>query len=116
MTQVASQSHGPYSPIRQAGSLFFVSGQIGVDPQTKSNQPSVEEQTKQALENLSATLATAGLSLTSVVKTTIFLTDMSDYAAVNAVYADFFEAPRPARSAVGVQELPRVGTQGSVVL
>jgi 2-iminobutanoate/2-iminopropanoate deaminase len=99
----------PYSPIRQAGNLYFVSGQIGINPISKSAQPSVTDQTTQALTNLAQVLAGAGLTLRDVVKTTVFLTDMTDFAAMNDAYADHFETPRPARSTVAVKELPRLG-------
>jgi 2-iminobutanoate/2-iminopropanoate deaminase len=100
---------GPYSPIRQAGELYFVSGQIGVDPAIKSAAADVTAQAEQALVNLEAVLANAGLGLGDVVKTTVFLTDMGDFAAMNEVYLKHFTStPRPARSCVAVAELPRV--------
>ena len=99
---------GPYSPIRQAGDLYFVSGQIGVDPVTKQSVQGVREQVTQALENLKSVLASAGLTTNEVVKTTIFLANMDDFAVVNEVYESYFTEPRPARSTVAVQELPRV--------
>lgn len=104
-----NQTHfGPYSPIRQAGSMYFVSGQVGVDPATKDAMTDVVGQTNQALTNLDRTLKTQGLSLKDVVKTTVFLTDMADFEAMNDVYVSFFDEPRPARSCVAVAELPRV--------
>jgi 2-iminobutanoate/2-iminopropanoate deaminase len=99
---------GPYSPIREAGGLAFVSGQVGIDPATKATAPGIESQTEQALLNLTALLKDAGLSLSDVIKTTVFLTDMGDFAAMNAVYLQHFSAPRPARSCVAVAELPRL--------
>lgn len=99
---------GPYSPIRQAGDFYFISGQVGVDPATKSTAEDVAEQTRQALTNLKAVLTSAGLSLQDVVKTTLFVTDMSDFGRVNDVYVEFFNEPRPARSTVGVKELPDI--------
>jgi 2-iminobutanoate/2-iminopropanoate deaminase len=99
---------GPYSPVRQAGNLLFISGQVGVEAATKTASRDVAAQTKQALENLVALLAEHDASLRQVVKTTVFLADMSDFAAVNDVYQQYFAAPRPARSAVAVRELPRV--------
>lgn len=105
-----AQTFGPYSPINRAEGFYFVSGQVGVDPQTKLAAATVAEQTGQVLENIAAVLATEGLGLKNVVKTTIFLTDVGDFAAVNEVYAKYFaEPPKPARSTVGVRELPRVG-------
>jgi 2-iminobutanoate/2-iminopropanoate deaminase len=106
---MSNQTFGPYSPIREAGGLYFVSGQIGVDPATKSAREDVQAQTKQALDNLAGVLKTAELTLADVVKTTVFVTDMSDFAAVNEVYLGYFDDPRPARSCVAVRELPRVG-------
>ena len=102
-------TYGPYTPVREAGNLLFVSGQIGVDPNTKQATPDIEGQTRQALANLAAALKDAGASLDDVVKTTVFLVDMDDFAAMNAVYERVFAAPRPARSTIGVGELPRVG-------
>ena len=104
-----TQTFGPYSPIRQAGQLYFVSGQVGVDPTTKTAPKGVPEQTSQALTNLAAILQTAGLSMQDVVKTTIYITDMGDFAEINDVYSGRFAPPRPARATVGVRELPRVG-------
>ena len=102
-------TYGPYTPVREAGNLLFVSGQIGVDPNTGRATPDIEGQTRQALANLAAALKDAGASLDDVVKTTVFLVDMDDFAAMNAVYERVFAAPRPARSTIGVGELPRVG-------
>lgn len=99
---------GPYSAIRQAGDLYFVSGQVGVNPDTKTAPADTAAQTRQALTNLKSTLASAGLSLDQVVKTTIFVTDISEFSLVNEVYVEFFSSPRPARSTVGVKELPKV--------
>ena len=103
------QTFGPYTPIIKAGDLFFVSGQVGVDPDTKKAGKTIEEQTSQALANLEAVLASANLDMQDVVKTTVYLTNMDDYDAMNNVYVGHFKTPRPARAAVGIQELPRVG-------
>jgi 2-iminobutanoate/2-iminopropanoate deaminase len=103
-----TQTYGPYSPIRQAGNLFLVSGQVGVDPITKQAGKTIQEQTSQALANLSDVLAVDGLGMNDVVKTTVYLTDMDDFTAMNDVYLGYFESPRPARSTVSVKELPRV--------
>jgi 2-iminobutanoate/2-iminopropanoate deaminase len=97
---------GPYSPAIGAGGLVFVSGQVGLDSAGKAAGESAAEQARQALANLRALLAAAGLTTDAVVKTTIFLTDMADFAAVNEVYASFFAAPYPARSTVAVAALP----------
>jgi 2-iminobutanoate/2-iminopropanoate deaminase len=99
---------GPYSPIRKVGNLFFVSGQVGVDPTTKTASPDVSVQVEQALINLRTVLRSADLELNDVVKTTLFLTDMGDFATVNTTYLQFFNEPRPARSTVTVAELPRL--------
>jgi len=101
-------TYGPYTSVRQAGNLLFVSGQIGINPATKQAAAGIEEQTTQALANLAATLKSAGSKLSDVVKTTVFLADMNDFATMNAVCEKAFPVPRPARSAVGVQELPRI--------
>lgn len=101
-------TYGPYTPVREAGNLLFVSGQIGVDPTTKQAVSDIESQTRQALANLAAILKVAGASLGDVVKTTVFLADMNDFAAMNTVYEQAFAAPRPARSTIGVRELPRI--------
>jgi 2-iminobutanoate/2-iminopropanoate deaminase len=100
---------GPYSPITQAGNYYFVSGQTGVDPVAQIVSPDVVEQTHQALKNLDEQLATCGLRLGHVVKTTVFLTRMDDFASVNEAYAAHFDDNPPARSCVAVAELPRVG-------
>jgi 2-iminobutanoate/2-iminopropanoate deaminase len=102
-------TYGPYTPVRPAGNLLFVSGQVGVNTTTKTAAPDVSEQTKQVFRNMAAVLETNGASLRDVVKTTVFLTNMDDFAAMNAVYEQLFEVPRPARSTVCVRELPRVG-------
>lgn len=101
-------TYGPYSPIRTAGNLYYTAGQIGVHPKTKKAPADIANQTERALLNLEAVLATEGLTLNDIVKTTVYLTSMEDYAAMNDVYEQRFDAPRPARTTVGVQELPRV--------
>jgi 2-iminobutanoate/2-iminopropanoate deaminase len=108
-TASTKTTFGPYSPVRQAGNLFVVSGQVGVDPVTRQAGKTVQEQTSQALSNLSDVLAVAGLGMNDVVKTTVFLTNMDDFTAMNEVYLGYFDSPRPARSTVCVKELPRVG-------
>lgn len=115
-TPRTKQVFGPYSPVRKAGDLYFVSGQVGVDPQTKTASPDTAEQTRQALRNLEAILEDNRLCLKHVVKTTIYVTDIADFATVNEVYVSFFEEPRPARSTVTVKELPRVGGDVSIVI
>jgi 2-iminobutanoate/2-iminopropanoate deaminase len=102
-------TYGPYSPIKQAGSFYFVAGQVGVDSSTNLAPKDITQQTHQALKNLAATLKTTGLEMNHVVKATVFLKDMADFAAMNEVYIAYFDVPRPARACVAVAELPRVG-------
>lgn len=98
---------GPYSHAVAAGDLLFTSGQLGMDPATgKLAGESIEAQTEQALNNLESVLAANGMTFTNVVKTTIFLTDLSDFATVNGIYATRFPAQPPARSCVQVAALP----------
>ncbi len=98
---------GPYSHAIVTGELVFTAGQVGLDPETrKLVEGGIQAQTKQALKNVAAILEAAGSSLELVVKTTVFLQDMGDFAAMNAVYAEFFSQNAPARSAVQVAALP----------
>ena len=108
-TEKAPAAIGPYSQAIDSGAgLVFVSGQLPIDPATGAfPQGGVAEQTRQSLTNAKAILAAAGLGLENVVKTTVFLSDMGDFAAMNEVYAQFFSAPYPARSAVAVKALPK---------
>ena len=107
-TDAAPAAIGPYSQAVRAGDFVFTAGQIGLDPATGEMVPGgVEAQTRQALRNLQAVLEAAGASLHQVVKTTVFLADMNDFAAMNAVYATFFSAEPPARSAVQAAALPK---------
>ena len=107
-TDKAPAAIGPYSQAIDSGSgLLFLSGQIPIDPATGVFvDGGVKEQTKQCLLNAQAILQSAGLSLANVVKTTVYLADMGDFAAMNEVYAQFFTQPFPARSAVAVKVLP----------
>lgn len=108
-TQNAPAAIGPYSQAVDSGAgLVFVSGQLPFDPSTGAfPEGGVTEQTRQSLLNAQAILQAAGLELADVVKTTVFLADMGDFAAMNAVYATFFSEPFPARSAVAVKTLPK---------
>ena len=108
-TSNAPAAIGPYSQAIDSGAgLVFVSGQLPIDPATGSfPEGGVKEQTKQSLLNASTILREAGLGLGNVVKTTVFLADMGDFAAMNEVYSEFFSAPFPARSAVAVKALPK---------
>ncbi len=104
----APQAIGPYSQAIQAGSLLFLSGQIPLDPVTgEVVSGDVRVQTRRVLENIGAVLAAAGVSFDAVVKTTVFLADLNEFAAMNEVYATFFTDPAPARSTVQVARLPR---------
>jgi 2-iminobutanoate/2-iminopropanoate deaminase len=107
-TQAAPAAIGPYSQAVRAGDFLFVSGQIPLDPATGAFvDADVRAQTRRVLENLSAIVAAAGVSLGRVVKTTVYLLDMNDFQAMNEVYATFFSAPAPARATVQVVRLPR---------
>jgi 2-iminobutanoate/2-iminopropanoate deaminase len=107
MTNAAPAAIGPYSQAIQAGGLVFTAGQLGLDPTGGELAAGAAAQADRALRNLSAILDAAGTSLERVVKTTIFLADMADFAAVNEVYASHFSTPYPARSTVAVKALPR---------
>ena len=103
-----AKTAGPYSPAVRAGDFLFVSGQIPVDPATGDViAGDTAAQTRRVLDNVELVLRAAGASNTDVVKTTIFLTDLADFAAVNAVYAERFPAPHPARATVQVGALPK---------
>ncbi len=107
-TDAAPAAIGPYSQAVRAGDFVFAAGQIGLDPATgRLVEGGVAEQTRQALRNLQAVLEAAGASLQQVVKTTVFLQDMNDFAAMNAVYATFFPSEPPARAAVQAAALPK---------
>ncbi len=107
-TSAAPQAIGPYSQAVAAGPYVFTSGQIGLDPAGGTIvDGDVAAQTRQVMANIAAVLAAAGLTFADVVKTTIFLADMNDFAAVNAVYAESFAAAPPARSTVAAAGLPR---------
>jgi 2-iminobutanoate/2-iminopropanoate deaminase len=107
-TAGAPKAIGPYSQGISVGGFVFTAGQVALDPKTgELVAGGVSEQTSRALENLSAILAAAGTSLSQVVKTTVFLVDMADFAAMNEVYGRAFGTHRPARSTVAVAALPR---------
>ena len=107
-TANAPAAIGPYSQAIRAEGWLFMSGQIPINPKTGSVEAAnVKEQTVQVLENMSAVLEEAGLSLLDVVKTTIFLHDMNDFATVNEVYGSYFKKPYPARATVQVARLPK---------
>ena len=107
-TKAAPAAIGPYSQAIRVGNLVYTSGQIPIDPATGSFvEGGVKEQTRQSLLNVKAILAEAGLTMGDVVKTTVFLADMNDFADMNSVYAEFFSEPYPVRSAVAVKTLPK---------
>ena len=106
-TTAAPGAIGPYSQAIDAGSMVFASGQIPLNPETGEIPEGITAQPTQSLANVKAILAAAGLTVDNVVKTTVFLADMNDFAAMNEVYAATFTEPFPARSAVAVKTLPK---------
>lgn len=107
-TKKAPAAIGPYSQAIAAGGLIFVSGQLPIDPATGSfPEGGVEAQTRQSLTNIKAILEEAGSGMDKVVKTTVLLADMGDFAAMNGVYSEFFGNPYPARCAFAVKTLPK---------
>lgn len=107
-TNQAPAAIGPYSQAIEANGMVFASGQIPIDPATgQFVEGGIKEQTRQSLTNAKAILEEAGTSLSKVVKTTVYLSDMANFAAMNEVYAEFFTQPYPARSAVAVKTLPK---------
>ena len=108
VTDRAPQAIGPYSQAVRAGNQIYCSGQIPIDPATGAIMDGdIAAQTRQVLTNLSKVLEAAGVSLDHVVKTTVYLADMNDFTAMNAVYGTFFSSPAPARSTVQAARLPR---------
>ena len=104
----APKAIGPYSAALRAGNLLFISGQVPIDPESGALvEGDIASQTRQVLSNIGALLEAAGLSHTSVVRTTVFLADMSDFSAMNEMYRSFFSEPYPARSTVQAARLPR---------
>jgi 2-iminobutanoate/2-iminopropanoate deaminase len=109
-TQNAPAAIGPYSQAIEANGTVYVSGQLGIDPATGNfAEGGAVAQARQSLTNISNILKEAGLSMKNVVKVTVLLADINDFAAVNEIYKDFFEAPFPARSAFAVAALPKGG-------
>lgn len=107
-TKNAPAAIGPYSQAIEHQGFIYVSGQLPIDPATGAfPEGGIEEQTRQSLKNLEAILMEAGTGMDSVLKTTVFLADMGDFAAMNGVYAEFFKAPFPARCAFAVKALPK---------
>lgn len=107
-TQNAPAAVGPYSQAIEVNGFVYASGQLPIDPATGAfPEGGVKEQTRQSLLNVKAILEEAGLALSNVVKTTVYLADMGDFAAMNEVYSQFFAQPFPARSAIAVKALPK---------
>ena len=107
-TPKAPAAIGPYSQAIQVGNLVYTSGQIPIDPSTGAFvEGGIKEQTRQSLTNVKAILEEVGLSMNNVVKTTVFMSDMNDFAEMNSIYAEFFSEPYPARSAIAVKTLPK---------
>ena len=104
----APKAIGPYSQAVRAGQLLFLSGQVALDPATgQMVEGGITEQTRRVFENLGAVLAAGGRSFANVVRTTVFLADMNDFAAMNEVYGQYFKEPYPARATVQVARLPK---------
>jgi len=107
-TDNAPAAIGPYSQAIKAGNTIYVSGQLPIDPKTgEFAGPDIESQTRQSLTNIKSILESCGAGMGNVVKTTVLLADIADFAAMNGVYAEFFEAPFPARAAFQVAALPK---------
>ena len=107
VTAKAPGAIGPYSQGIQSSGMLYISGQIPADPVTGLLAEGIREQTRRSLLNCAAILEEAGLSLTDVVKTTVYISDMKNFGGMNEIYADFFSEPYPARSTVEVSKLPR---------
>ena len=107
-TEKAPGAIGPHSQVIEANGFVCTSGQLPIDPATGAFAPGgIQEQTHQSLTNIKAILEAAGTGMQNVIKTTVYLSDMANFAAMNEVYTQFFEAPFPARSAVAVKDLPK---------
>ena len=106
-TEKAPAAIGPYSQAIEVGGLVFASGQLPIDPKTGAFPEGIKAQTRQALTNAQEILKAAGTDMKHVVKTTVLLADIADFAAMNEVYAEFFTEPYPARSAFAVRDLPK---------
>lgn len=108
VTSAAPAAIGPYSQAIEVNGFVYASGQLPIDPATGAfPEGGVQKQTRQSLLNVKAILEEAGLTLANVVKTTVYLADMGDFAAMNEIYSQFFSQPFPARSAVAVKALPK---------
>ena len=108
-SEKAPAAVGPYSQAIEANGFVFASGQLPIDPSTgKFPEGGIKEQTRQSILNAQAVLKAAGLDLSKVIKTTVYLSDMANFGAMNEVYAEYFAEPYPARSAVAVRTLPKL--------
>ncbi|MEG2420864.1 MAG: RidA family protein [Oscillospiraceae bacterium] len=107
VAQNAPAAVGPYCHAKLAGNTLYTSGQLGLNPATGELPAGVEAQARQALDNLGAVLKAGGMDFSDVTKTTVFLANMSDFAAINAIYAEYFTGEAPARSCVQVAALPK---------
>lgn len=107
VSENAPKAIGPYSSALNVGNMLFVSGQIPVNPKDNTVADNIVDQAKQSLSNLKALVEEAGFSLSDVVKTTVFLADINDFAQINEVYASYFSEPYPTRSCVAVKDLPK---------
>ncbi len=105
-TDSAPKAIGPYVQAIEANGFLFTSGQLGINPQTSEFEEGIEKQTKQVMENLKAVLENAGTKLDNVIKTTILLSDINDFATVNEIYGEYFDGVYPARSAYQIATLP----------
>lgn len=110
------QAFGPYRTIVRAGDLYFISGQVGVNPATKTAPSDISGQTRQVLENMRSVLESACLIMDDVQKTTIFLRNINDFETVNQIYCEYFGEPRPARSCVEVARLPSVAKDNELLV
>ncbi|AFS78978.1 endoribonuclease L-PSP [Gottschalkia acidurici 9a] len=109
-TEKAPQAIGPYSQGMVAGNMIYTSGQLGLDPSTgEIVKTSIQDEARQSLQNVKAVLEEAGASLSDVVKTTVFVKDLNQFALINEVYSEFFSENKPARSCVEVARLPKDG-------
>lgn len=106
-TKQAPAAIGPYSQAVRVGNLVFLSGQLGLDPETGTLKENIGDQTRQALDNIGAILTAVGLNYSHVVKTTVFLKDLDDFGLVNEIYGNIFKDGAPARSCVEVSRLPK---------
>ena len=106
-TKQAPAAIGPYSQAIRVGNLVFLSGQLGIDPETGVLKENIADQTRQALDNIGAILTAVGLNYSHVVKTTVFLKDLDDFGLVNEIYGNIFKDGAPARSCVEVSRLPK---------